>query len=95
MCVAVIGGMDRLERHYREEAGRAGVELKIFTRSENGIGSKLRNVDAMVIFTNKVSHRVKNEAMREAKAQGIRVLLQHSCGLCTLRECISCLTSKQ
>lgn len=57
MCVAVIGGMDRLERHYREEAKRAGIELRVFNRPEVDLGDKLKHVDALLIFTGKVSHR--------------------------------------
>lgn len=91
MSIALIGGMDRLERHYVEEADRAGVSLRVFTRSEVNIGSKLKNLDGIVIFTNKVSHQVKKEAMKAAKANGIPVFMHHSCGVCTLRECLSCL----
>jgi len=91
MCIALIGGMDRLERHYKDEAERTGIYLRVFTRSEVNIGSKLRNMDAMVIFTNKVSHNVKKQAMDAAKANGIPVYMHHSCGVCTLRECLNCL----
>ena len=92
MCIALIGGMDRLERHYINEAERAGVDLRIFTRSENNISSRIKNVDAIVIFTNKVSHRVKKEAMNAARANDIPVFMHHACGICTLRDCLSCLT---
>jgi hypothetical protein len=91
MCIALIGGMDRLERHYMEEADRACVDLRVFTKSEANIRSKIKNVDAMVIFTNKVSHRVKAQAMKAAKLNGIPVFMHHSCGVCTLRECLNCL----
>lgn len=91
MCIALIGGMDRLEKHYMEEGERVGVDLRVFTTSEANICSKIRNVDAMVIFTNKVSHRVKAEAMKAAKANGIPVFMHHSCGVCTLRDCLNCL----
>ena len=91
MCVALIGGMERLERHYLDEAGRLGIDMRVFNRSEANIGSKIRNVDAMVIFTNKVSHRVKTEAMKEAKAHDIPVFMHHACGICTLRDCLNCL----
>ncbi|WP_298271372.1 DUF2325 domain-containing protein [Geobacter sp.] len=91
MCVALIGGMDRLERHYVGEAERLGIALRVFTRSEVNIGSKLKHVDAVVIFTNKVSHRVKAEAMKAAKSNGIPVFMHHSCGVCTLRDCFNCL----
>ncbi|MCM2357162.1 MAG: DUF2325 domain-containing protein [Geobacteraceae bacterium] len=91
MCIALIGGMDRLEKHYLEEAERSGVSLRVFTRSEVNIGSKLKNMDAVVIFTNKVSHNVKKQAMTAAKANGIPVFMHHSCGVCTLRDCLNCL----
>lgn len=45
----------------------------------------------MVIFTNKVSHRAKNEALNVAKMNDIPVYMHHSCGVCTLRDCLSCL----
>ncbi len=90
MCIALIGGMDRLERHYVEEAARMGIDLRVFTRQEANIGSKIKNADAMVIFTNKVSHKVKAQAIKEAKANGIPVRMHHSCGVCALRNCLDC-----
>lgn len=91
MCVALIGGMDRLGRQYLEEAEKFGVDLRVFTCSEARMHSKLRNVDAMVIFTNKVSHQVKKQAIVAAKAKDIPVFMHHSCGICTLRECLGCI----
>jgi ABC-type uncharacterized transport system substrate-binding protein len=91
MCVALIGGMDRLERHYFEEAEKTGIELRIFSVLEGKIASKIKNVDAIVIFTNKISHKAKKHAMDASKAYGIPVFMHHSCGVCTLRECLNCL----
>jgi hypothetical protein len=91
MCIALIGGMDRLERHYKNEAERAGVSVKVFNRADTGLAAKIRNVDAVVVFTNKVSHRAKQEAMNAAKARNIPVFFCRSCGVCTLRDCINCL----
>lgn len=88
MCVALIGGIDRLERHYTEEAARLDVDLKVFNRLETNIGAKLKHVDALVIFTNKVSHEVRREAVRAAKTNDIPVYMYHSCGVCTLRDCL-------
>jgi len=93
MCVALIGGMNRLERQYLEEAGKFGVDLRVFTCSEARFKSKIRNVDAMVIFTNKVSHQAKKHAMSTAKANNIPVIMHHSCGICTLRECLGCINN--
>ncbi|HOP41123.1 MAG TPA: DUF2325 domain-containing protein [Geobacteraceae bacterium] len=76
--------MDRLERQYLEEAIKLGIDLRVFTRHETGINSKIRNVDAVVIFTNKVSHQVRKQAMNMAKSNDIP-------GFCTLKECLECL----
>ena len=91
MCVALIGGMDRLERQYMDEAEKFGIDLKVFTKPEKGMTSKIKNVDVVVIFTNKVSHKAKKEVMNVAKAKDIPVFMYHSCGVCTLRDCLSCL----
>lgn len=91
MSIALIGGMDRLERQYINEAESVGINLKVFTKPETRIGSKIKNMDAIVILTNKVSHRAKREAMDIAKAKNIPVFMYHSCGVCTLRDCFNCL----
>ena len=91
MCIGLIGGMDRLERHYRQEAEKFGIHLKVFSQAGADMASKIKNVDALIIFTNKVSHRAKKEAMSIDKSKNILVLLHHSCGICTLRECFHCL----
>ncbi len=94
MCVAVIGGIDSLQRHYTNEARKFEIDLKVFSKRENGMQEKIKNVDALVIFTNKVSHKLKNEVMKKAKANSIPTLMYHSCGVCTLRDCFNTLTKK-
>ena len=93
MSIALIGGMDRLERHYISEAEKLGIDLKVFNKPEAGITRKIKNVDAVVIFTGKVSHRARKEAVNAAKSNNIPVLMYHSCGICTLRDCFSCLNN--
>jgi len=93
MCVALIGGMDRLERHYINEAEKVGIELRVFNKSEADMALEIKHVDAVVIFTNKVSHRAKREVMNIAKSRNIPVFMYHSCGICTLRDCFNCLKS--
>jgi len=91
MSITLIGGMDRLERHYIHEAEKFGIELQVFNTSEIGIASKMKNADAVVIFTNKVSHRARKEVMNTARSRNIPVYQYHSCGVCTLRECFNCI----
>jgi sRNA-binding regulator protein Hfq len=95
MCVALIGGMKRLEKHYINEARAFGVDLKVFNVSGSKVSSKIKNMDALVVFTNRVSHNAKKQAMSMAKSNGIPVYLYHSCGMCTLRGCLKCLKPKE
>lgn len=94
MCVAVIGGMDRLGAHYREEAERLGIDISLFNRSEKGMTERLARVDVVVLFTNKISHRARREVMAVARKRGIPVHMLHSCGVCTLRDCFACILAK-
>jgi hypothetical protein len=90
MSVILVGGMDRLGEKYRTEAKRQGMDLRIFSQAENNMAVKIKGADAVVIFTNKVSHHARNEAMSAAKKHGIPVFMHHACGVCTLRECLHC-----
>ena len=95
MCVALIGGMKRLEKNYVAEARKHGIKLKVFNVSGKSMSSKLKGVDAVVVFTNKVSHSAKNLAMCVARSNDIPLYMYHSSGLCTLRECLGCLRGKE
>lgn len=95
MCVALVGRMDRLIPHYVNEAGKSGIDIKIFPRYTAGMEAKIRNVDAVVIFTNKVSHSVKKKVTAVAKTKNIPLYMYHSCGVCTLRDCFNCIKRKE
>ena len=91
MSVALIGGMNRLEQKYMKEAEKLGLELRVFSESKKHMDVKLKHAQAVVIFTNKVSHQARNDAMNAAKTHGIPVFMHHACGVCTLRECLKCI----
>lgn len=90
MRISLIGGIDRLQRHYLHEAEKLGVELRIFTRSETNLPAKIGHTEAVVIFTNKISHRARNQVMGVAHANNIPVFMSHNCGVCSLRDCLNC-----
>jgi len=91
VSIVLVGGMARMEQHYRGEAEKFGVTLTVFNEDKAGLEASIRNKDAVVVFTNKVSHRGKQKAMDTARKNNIPVFMFHSCGLCTLRECFHCL----
>jgi hypothetical protein len=82
--------MDRLQKHYLQEAEKLGVDLRIFTRSENNLEAKIGHSEAVVIFTSKISHQARNQAMSSASTKDIPVFMSHNCGVCALRDCINC-----
>lgn len=95
MCVALIGGMDRLEKHYTEEATKHNIKLKVFTKIGKNTMKKIGEVDAVVIFTNKVSHGLTNTIKRYCYSKNIPFLMVHSCGISTLKNCIENIKNKK
>jgi len=91
MCIAVIGGMKRLEPQYLREAERMGIDLRIFNDNTSSLDTKIPGSDAVIIFTNMVSHNARRVARKTARIHGIPVFMHHACGVCTLRECLGCL----
>ena len=78
MCVTLIGGMDRLKKDYMAAAEQGGHSLKFITRNERNFVDKIGNPDALIVFTNKISHESRN----------IPLQMVHSCGVSSLRECL-------
>ena len=93
--VVLVGGIDRLEKHYLEEAERFGVALTVINRFQSRLGSRIGNPRVLILFTNKVSHTVRREVLAVAKVRKIPVLMRHSCGLCTFRDCLGCLRQRK
>ncbi|MDA8126269.1 MAG: DUF2325 domain-containing protein [Deltaproteobacteria bacterium] len=89
--IGLVGGISRLKKHYVDEAERLGIELRVFDVLRGDIAGRIENLDALVIFTSQIAHCTKNGVMRTARAKEIRVVLCHSCGICSLRECMACL----
>jgi len=93
MCAALVGGMDRLRRDYMNEAKKNGIKLKCYTGKERKISGSLGNVDFVVLFTNKVSHKARRDVLNSLKSKNIPVIQSHSCGVSSLRECLGEATS--
>ncbi len=88
MCAALVGGMDRLKREYVNEAKKNGIKLKCYTGKERKISGSLGNVDFIVLFTNKVSHKARKDVLTAIRGKDVQVIMRHSCGISSLRECL-------
>lgn len=88
MCVTLIGGMDRLKKEYIAAAREGGATLKCIHRNERNFEDKIGTPDAIIVFTNKISHEARRKAMQHARARNIPISLVHSCGVSSLKECL-------
>ena len=88
MSAVLVGGMDRLRQEYIEAARAMGVSLKVFTGQERSIKSQIGDIDLMILFTAKLSHAARQEAVRHAKTNNIPLHMIHSAGVSALRRCI-------
>lgn len=95
MCVALVGGMDRLRRDYENAARRCGVKLKVFTGKESCLIDKLGRVDRTILFTSMISHNARTEVMQKSRSMGIPVTFLHSNGVSSLRQCLAELIAKR
>lgn len=95
MCVALVGGMDRLKRDYENAAKRCGVKLKIFTGKESCLVDKMGNPDMAILFTSMISHNARTEVMQKSKSLGIPVTFLHSNGVSGLRQCLQQLMTER
>ena len=90
MSIVLVGGIDRLGAQYIKEANKMGMKLKIFSQLEQHMARGIKSADAVVIFTNMISHKGRNIAVTMAKESGIPVFMHHACGVCSLRQCLKC-----
>lgn len=88
MCIALVGGMDRLRRDYENAAKRCGVKLKVFTGKESCLVDKMGCPDMAILFTGMISHNARTEVMQRSKRLGIPVTFLHSNGVSSLRQCL-------
>jgi len=88
MCAALVGGMDRLKRDYMNEAKKNGIKLKCYTGKERKISGTLGNVDFVVLFTNKVSHKARKDVVSAVRSRNVPLIQSHSCGVSSLKNCL-------
>ncbi len=88
MSIAVIGGMDRLKRDYQKVGVKYGVDIYHFERGRPRLDKRLGNMDAIVIFTGRVSHNAMKTARSVATAGGASVIMSRACGLSSLAMCL-------
>ncbi|MDR2077225.1 MAG: DUF2325 domain-containing protein [Desulfovibrio sp.] len=86
MCVALVGGLDRLKREYESAAKSCGVTLKVFTGKESCLVNKIGSPDLAILLTAMISHNAKDDVVQHSRGLGIPVVFLHSNGISGLRQ---------
>lgn len=94
MTVAVVGGLDRLERHYTALAKEHDdLKIKVYSQLKPKMAEKIASADGVVLFTNVVSHNAAREVYRLARDKGLAVVACHRASVSAMRECVDVLVS--
>lgn len=90
--VAIVGGVKGIEREYKETVKEFNCKCKLFNRKCPQFGKKIKNVDACILFTNTISHKLSKESCKICKKHGIKVVKIHSSGITGLKQSLEDLT---
>lgn len=87
MTVALIGGLDRLKNQYESLAEEHGIELRVYSKPKADLQGRISQVDAVVLFTNLVSHQSAREVRKLARSGNVSLICSHNSSLAAARRC--------
>lgn len=88
MTVALIGGIDRLERHYKNAAKDQQICVKIYNKKLPKLEKRLKSVDGIILFTAEVSHCATRCVRKVAEGYKIPVVSSNTSGLTAFEKSI-------
>ncbi len=94
MSIVLIGGHDRMHSEYKGIGKKNGFKLKIFTQITPKFAKTIGSPDAIILFTNTVSHKMVNTAIKEAKRKSIPITRSHTSSSNSLDEILQALKYK-
>lgn len=88
MCIAIIGGLDRLKRVYEERCKELGFDAKVFSQVVPDLRKRIVTLGGIVIFTDRVSHNAMRDAQNAGRWAHIPVIKSHSSSVSSLSRCL-------
>ena len=79
MSVVIIGGNECMSRKYTDICQEHGCKAKVFPKETGPLEKKIGSPDLMILFTNTVSHKMIQGAMKAAKKNSVPVGFSGSC----------------
>ena len=84
MSVVIVGGNECMIRQYKDLCREYSFKVKVYPKMSGGL-KNIGNPDLMVLFTNKISHKMVRCVMSETKGQTTKVARSHSSSMATLK----------
>ncbi len=85
MSVVIIGGNERMSRQYTDICQEHGCKAKVFPKETGPLEKKIGSPDLMILFTNTVSHKMIQGAIKAAKKNQVPIARVHSSSATALR----------
>lgn len=93
MSIVLVGGHDRMQEEYKVIAAKRGYKIKVFIKMPPKLDKVIGSPDAIVLFTNTVSHKMVVTAIKTAKKKKIPVVRSHTSSGNSLEETLDSLRS--
>lgn len=88
MSIAVVGGVKGSEKEYKTILEKYGFKYKLYNEKVVDFGKKIKNVEAIILFTGTVSHTLALESMRMGRKNNIIIKKSHNSSIVRLEEFI-------
>lgn len=88
MCVAIAGGIKGIESRYQDLAHKHGITCKLYNQNVPDFDKKIGNVEALILLTDTVSHKMARVCLQTCKRRGIRLKRIHSSSLSQLEKAL-------
>lgn len=91
MSIVIVGGHDRMVCQYKKICKQHNCKAKIFTQMAGNLSSQIGSPDALILFTNTVSHKMVKCAIGEAEKCGADIVRCHTSSKSALNEILDSL----
>jgi uncharacterized protein DUF2325 len=92
MDIVIVGGIERLSANYGREVEKLGHSCTHYNGYCTQLHGRLRNADAMILFTSTISHQAADLARSQSRQYRIPLLYATGSGVSALRRCLGYLS---
>jgi len=78
MSILLLGGHERMEEIYIQTGKKRGHKLKVMSKMKTDFTKRVGNPDAIIIFTNTISHKMVIAAEHVAKKNDVLIYKCHT-----------------